>query len=522
MRCFLNHEETAVDVPPTGVVVVTGNNGSGKSAIVEACAWGVWGKTIRGTSPVPDGGDKKICTTITTDTHTVTREGKKGVVSWGGEYETNTKAQRALEAEIGGFDLWRRTHYYASESAGFGAATDAERKRLLERLLGIEHYAGAYRLCRDDLNEAKHALTRADHAVALAERDLDSLCERLEDAEAALEVAPVSDTPPTSPLPEGVDAVIVRRHHNALCQDSAVAGQTIAACRVRLTVAERSQAQMEAGTCPTCGQAVETSQAVDTGPPIEDLRRALADAEREYERLQGELKKSQAHKELADRHKAAMAAWSAQRERHDRAWRHAQEQITRLEGMLGKAEDALYNATQDRDAARQRLAVLTATATALGTKGFRAQVLGEALAGLEHATNAVLDHMTGGSLRIALRSYSETAKGKIKEAISLQVKGAGGGHGYAACSTGQRRRIDVAIVLALAGLAGARGTLWFDEVFDGLDAQGVERLAELLEDLATERAVIVITHSHAFADRISSSQRLIVSDGHVSRGSALR
>ena len=108
----------------------------------------------------------------------------------------------------------------------------------------------------------------------------------------------------------------------------------------------------------------------------------------------------------------------------------------------------------------------------------------------------------------------------MADAISLDVEGAGGGYGYRAASGGERRRLDIALLLALSDVAGvvadaAPGTLWVDEAFDSLDSRGVAVVVEALTALAESRCVVVITHSEELAQAIPAVQRMRVSLGRV-------
>jgi exonuclease SbcC len=72
---FMTHEKTDLNLPPSGLVVVTGPNGGGKSSLVEAIAWGLFGETLRGTDPFDDKGGS---VELMTDDLTVNRQsGKK-------------------------------------------------------------------------------------------------------------------------------------------------------------------------------------------------------------------------------------------------------------------------------------------------------------------------------------------------------------------------------------------------------------------------------------------------------------
>ena len=155
-------------------------------------------------------------------------------------------------------------------------------------------------------------------------------------------------------------------------------------------------------------------------------------------------------------------------------------------------------------------------------RGVRAHVLGRALGGLEAAANGWLARVAGEGLRLKLSPYTEKKTGGTSDAISLEIEGAGGGYGYKASSGGERRRIDVSLLLALAEVAQAAhgseaGTIFADEVFDALDNVGLERVADVLQELAQDRTVVVISHNPDLQQALRPVMWLDVMDGEISR-----
>jgi DNA repair exonuclease SbcCD ATPase subunit len=51
LKNFMSHDSSEVELPPSGIILVTGDNGAGKSAIAEAIAYGHWGKMLRNDIP---------------------------------------------------------------------------------------------------------------------------------------------------------------------------------------------------------------------------------------------------------------------------------------------------------------------------------------------------------------------------------------------------------------------------------------------------------------------------------------
>jgi len=172
------------------------------------------------------------------------------------------------------------------------------------------------------------------------------------------------------------------------------------------------------------------------------------------------------------------------------------------------------------DKAAADAAHLEAVEQVLGLRGVRAQVLDHALGALESQANAWLSRMPtdAGVLTLTLTGSTTQKSGNTVDAIALKVRG----RPYASCSGGERRRVDVAILLALRELAvaahGRDGSLLCDEVFDALDAPGQADVASALSEMAQERLVVVVTHSPELAKALRPTMQLTVSlvDGAAS------
>ena len=177
-------------------------------------------------------------------------------------------------------------------------------------------------------------------------------------------------------------------------------------------------------------------------------------------------------------------------------------------------------AEADYKEARRVSQELEACVAVLGLKGVRAHVLGKSLDGLERVANGWLAKIAGASISLSLKPYTEKKTGGMSDAISLEVHGAGGGNGYKAASGGERRRIDVSILLALAEVAQAahgtsKGTIFFDECMDSLDGDGIDRVSEALNELAKDRCVVVITHNPSLSVKLDKVQKWTVDAGTV-------
>lgn len=564
---FMSHDDTKLDFPPAGVVLVTGDNAQGKSTIVEAIATAFWGKTLRTTRPwrETDGAVQVVADGISVervysrekvklywavrDDGTQTGDAFDTLRRLGGteeqgtdnpRFESKTQAQNALDALIGSYDTWRRSSTFSSaDAAHFSLATDGERKRLLETLLGLDAFDVALEDARADLRKAEKDHTNASAAEYRATVELNGARARLGDAERAVELA-TAEMPPELPRAPETELRKLREHVAKLEKSVGLARGALrevdAAAYVALSELRKAEdnerrSKKDTTTCPTCGQKL----------PGEAKKHVAAD-------LEGLRKKADAAKEKAEKAAEAVAAETAELEEllrgvnarlsaklgenraadeRDVFRRKAAAAKGRAEGDLEAARIALRAAAKAATEAEDKVAALareketlTAVEVVLGLRGVRVGVLAKSLAGLGAIANAWLARLGISSMSLALKPYSEKKTGGVTDSISVEVSGAGAGLGYKAGSGGERRRVDLALLLGLSEVANAAageqpGTLFFDELFDALDSGGVKAVSLALEDLARDRCVVVVSHNPELVRELPAVKRWNVSGGKV-------
>ncbi len=502
---FMSHASTTLTIPDTGALVITGPNGAGKSSFVEAVAWCLWGKTLRGHKPWRDG--ERCEATILTPTLRVTRSRTvKGKLSlaWtaAGEppdtYDTVTKAQEALALYIPTFASWRQTHVLTSaDAARFTMATDAERKRLLEEVLGVEGIDHARGAAKTDLMAARNAEREAEARLA-------GMVQGRAQAEAALAALDVPVTVSQSAYDEavaqqGVHAEAIasaRADARAFEQDIRLTVGDVATHRAHIRTSDQRRAHLSVSVCPTCEQAIDGAHKESLTATLHqertDLEDRLSDSLADKGHAQAVLDEVREELRDAERAHAAAVLTMDTFTREQQTRRDADVKKAHLATVLadGDALSAQYTGEATEAARRQRL--LTAVVALFGAKGFRGHLLASSVAGLQTLANRWLRVLSNRlSVRLAITDAG---------AVEIALDGAGGGHGYAGASGGERRRVDVALTLALCELATVssgedEGTLWLDEVFDSLDGEGVSGVSSAVSTLCASRGIVLITHS---------------------------
>jgi DNA repair exonuclease SbcCD ATPase subunit len=541
------HCYTSLVLPASGIVLVRGPNGSGKSALVEAVSVALWGKTLRGAEPWLASATE-CSATVEAMTGLVaerTRTSKKTELTWSlpnrepVRYENVTKAQIALDAVIGSWDVWRRSSVFSSQdAANFSRATDGERKRLLESVLCLSAFDDASSRCRTWLRDVEGSLVPKRATTAMWMHRVEWNQDALREAERRLEDAPAESTfvKDDSETNERIQKL---RHMRDLAYEEELV------TRKQLTAAQNSGAEnnaiarqlrgmlaqlRNASTCPTCGQVVSDAlrgklqaQADSETRTAVELQQQIADDLQNLEGLVEELRAEivQLDKTIqalqVEQYQAKKSFEQAETLRKLR--QSASTDVENAKEAIASAEAALDRVTQDQQRIELELATARACDTVLGLRGVRAHILGEALDGIEAVANHWVDRLFSSQVRVRLSPYSEKKTGGVSDAISLSVEGLGQG-GYASCSGGERRRLDVALLLALAEIASASsgqvpGTLFLDEVFDTLDSDSVERVSEALQSIADERCVVVISHSEILDASLQADMRVFVESGKI-------
>jgi len=560
LRGVTRHSRTTLTLPDTGVVLVTGDNGSGKSTLIEAVPLTVWGKTLRG-APLWNEGlldPSKISAAVRVGGVLYRRTPKGRVkVKWdnGPKHDSTTKAQAELDAKFGSFDQWRRSCVLSSQdAANFTMATDADRKRMIEALTGAGGLEGAYRAALADLRTLEKDAAGVGADLRVVQERVAGIRTRL----AGL-VPPDGDLgPPPDYDPDAASSL--RDLQTQTTRDIRERSQEIRKvegtgrdAKAAAMDARRQRDRLSAANCPTCGQpigddlrasledAVAKAEAAAAAKEQEiqnavaDLEADLADLRREQADLSTEIDKAAT---------AAAAAAAYDREKSHRDGLEDQRAQATADLIAAKQEQAALEVQAETTAAA--LVNLKAAVKTLGTKGVRAHLLGKTISAIEAAANAWLGRICHGNLRLVLRPYGTKKDGGVKDQVALSIEtdhntqaaalledddaavadaealAGDGGRGYASASGGERRRVDVALMFALAQVAeAARGerhsTIFCDEIFDALDADGVARVSAAVGELAQDRTVVVIAHQAAQALRAVAREHWHVTQGVLAR-----
>lgn len=529
MRAFGSHEATQLAFPKTGIVFVTGDNGSGKSTIIDSVPAALWGETVREDSLWSDKSIVKLEADNVTATRT--RTARKTTLEWQSpttkptKYETATKAQAALDGVIGAYDVWRQSHVFSSSgTATFTNATDTERKRLIERMMHLGKFDVAAERVKTKLSLARTEAERLASRVNALSSQRESLIARIADARTKLDSEHVR-----------VDVSDLRADIGAL--EACVADARVKlrdATRVADKLSDEARAveyearsarveydRLARGQCAACARPFDSADVKRAEEALSKANERVAALKQTSEKL-STLRTAIATLQSEIEANSRTIAQHTQRvhaiEVDNAAYAQMERTIQGFEAEAEKTELAVMEATAALKTKQRDVDLYVAAATVLSLRGARASILARALSSLQQLANAWLRRL--GSLQINLTALSEKADGGVSDKIGLTVLLSNGRTvSYKSASSGERRRVDVAVTLALAELAqgGVPGTLFFDEVFDSLDAKGLDAVTSALRSLSAQRCVVVISHdanlAGALGREVTSHWRVTATDG---------
>lgn len=554
---FFSFDEAQIDLRNQGPVLVLGvnnddpgfeSNGAGKSAIFDALVWCLFGKTLKKIKDADSvvnrhtysGTMVSLSFACESADYEILRyrkhakwKNKIRIIKDGSDISAsdNSKNEEIIQNLIKlDYETIVATLVMKQRSnVPFAEKTDAEKKRLLDRVLGTEEYERA-------AIRARKAQSEAQRAVASAKAEKDRLgaenlniekrlidCEdRIKEAEAGYEEEITQAKARAKVVEKKIDQNIraigraekletkIRLLGNKLSDLERKAAKMQEKDNTR----ERKAAKLRASlpllrddtSCPTCGQeweeAAETAKAAKT--KRSDLLKKIEKLEKTTNKLQLEEIAKQ-RQELTskinklDSKKAAIStipqsflndqleAVLEDIERLEDKSRQSTKSVKRLLSELKKERVALVKAViaarkvvRDLEEEERRLRYWV---YAFSPKGIRSLLLDQVIPFLNDEVKRYLKVLADGKVDVEFTTYR--TDGSKTDSFEVIITNPYGVDDYKGSSGGETKRIDLCISLALQKLASQRvssqlGLVVYDEFFVYLDSTALERVVMLL------------------------------------------
>lgn len=135
-------------------------------------------------------------------------------------------------------------------------------------------------------------------------------------------------------------------------------------------------------------------------------------------------------------------------------------------------------------------------------KGVKAQALSVVIPYLNVKLHDCLNILTEGTLNAELTNKTKTKSGKVNEQINLIVSSVTSGNEYHELSSGEKKRIGIALNIAfmqyLQSQIGGLNLVVFDELMDNLDHEGIKSVMTYLNSLKSSiDNIFLISHNES-------------------------
>ena len=175
---------------------------------------------------------------------------------------------------------------------------------------------------------------------------------------------------------------------------------------------------------------------------------------------------------------------------------YAETLIPKVKQSIANCEIGLKTLATNIEAFDTEIAEYEFWVNGFGNAGVKSFLFDQIIPELTEYANFYLEQLAGDSIQVDFSTTSQAGK----EKFTIKAMNSAGSDVYAGNSSGEKRRIDLAVMLALFRVANNRVSLSLllaDEVFDTLDSMGIENVVHILEEMARELELTIFVTSHS-------------------------
>jgi len=479
-----------------------GSNGAGKSAVFEAVVWGLFGKTIRKSNEdaLVNNVAKKHCEVTLTlnDDITVTRGRKPSHLDFEVNGESKTQAtiadtQKLVEDVLNtNYKVFMASTLFGQHNnLDFLGASPEDKRTIIKNFLNLNDLFKRRDRIRGHKsvysNNIKVKTAVIDEHIK-AKKDIEARIKKihLDKANYDYEEVDISLEEILSREGEVRDLTAMSReisgHRRSLRRD-------LSECRKLLKEGKT--------TCPVCkgSSSVDKSQLKkrenSSQQEIDKISKKLVNLEKKLNKIDIPLSSCEYSKYLEYKELCSKEGT--------------------YEELLCDLDSKIVDADTTKLENVKGYEVMRFWEVAFSEHGMIKYIIRNILDYFNSKCNTYLSYLTGGQMLIHFNEELDevlTIGGKITQYISL--------------SGGERRKVNLAVMLSLQSLLSLtekeQGNLiFFDEVAENLDQDGLKGLYILLQELKKEKTVFLITHNKNFKSLLDNAKRLtIIKDQGIS------
>tara|TARA_Y100000034_G_scaffold127218_1_gene179691 strand:+ start:311 stop:1894 length:1584 start_codon:yes stop_codon:yes gene_type:complete len=472
-----------------------GSNGSGKSIIFEALIWGLFGKTIRKSNEealVNSTAKKKCVVTVTLNNDTVIVRGRKptklefhmgeDILTQESVIETQKLIERILNTN---YKVFMSSMVFGQHAkTDFLSATPEDKRVIIRNFLNLDDIFQK----RDKIKEYK---SEANQGIKTITAVLDEHIKSIEQTEGKLGTLE-KDKSKFSYDDLNIDLDIVL----SLEQEVRDLEGKISTKGASLRTYEKAKKGAEAALkkkdvlCPTCG--------VKSPVDEKDQKKKASSAQGQITKVSNEIVK------LEEKVTSIDIPISSSEYAEYLEYKNLLEKEQTYREFIDEVKEKIIESDREKVGYINRYEIMRFWEKAFSEHGVIKYIIRNILDFFNNKTNEYLSYLTHNQFLI-----------KFDEELNETIINNGKKVCYISLSGGEQRKVNLAVMLALQGLLSLTekeqsNLLFFDEIAENLDYDGLKGLYILLQELKKEKTVFIITHNKIFKTFLDNAERITI------------
>lgn len=446
---------------------------------------------------------------------------KESIADLEKEYAEKVKAKEALEEQL----------ILANKAL---EKAESESKSIKKKLTQIDQLKDALRETQGDIKDYKHDIKSAEDSIedynkkiTRANRDIENYLAKITSYTEARDLldkeigqpCPTCGQPMTAesiePAKAEYDEKIAHQQTNVKESEDEIAGfnEKIADYEAKKETLESEIEELQADVTNYTKLIEKSQNLVDEADEAEEK---VSDAKDKVTEVKADIK-------IAE---AAVSTAESQMKKAKDDLTEAQESKNPYDSILARYNKELEQNKTDiqelKDGIQDKLdekECLNFWAQAYSNQGIKSFILDDITPFLNRRVNKYLKKLASNHIEVKFSTQTQLKSGEMREKFSIDIDNSDGGKEYISNSSGERRRIDLAVNLALSDLVASRSTkriniAIFDEAFDALDDIGTEHVIEVLQELSEEKSsIFVISHNEHLQSYFSNIITIVKEKG---------
>lgn len=493
---------------------IGGSNGSGKSSILEAVVWGIFGRTIRKSTEealinVYDNKDCHVIINLNNNMKIVRSKRPNFLKFYVGDedktQESSTKTQELIEQTLNTNykTFLASTIFGQHNSVDFIDATPEDKRLIIKNFLNLDDIFSKRDTVKDLKSKYNNELKTLEALVSDTNGSLNKLSSKLvEIDEGEKKFLQENDLLQEDLVNYDLDKVLSLESKKDKLKSLIKELET----SIKQYNKFKDESEKEIGTiekkkvssCPTCGNEIKDLPQ----KRIKEIKNKLNEETIKFENNKSKLEDSQKEYELI------VIPFPSSKYKLINEWKELKSKKDYLLESKRELELKLDDLAKEKASILRSIEIMKFWEKAFSESGLIKYIIRNILNFLNGKINYYLSYLSNGKFVI-----------RFDEELNEKIYTNGKQLSFVSLSGGEKRKISLATMLGLQSLLSSSkreqtNIMFFDEVGENLDQDGLDGLYILLSELKKEKTLFIITHNNYLKTLIDNCKVLTVTKHH--------